>query len=273
MQKQGFSIAKIIIALILGYGCAMAWVIYADVVYHNNVPLEAFEFHGLYPVTLGLSAIITALLFDRNLKSIAFSRFSVKYLLIGIALALFILVIPFLFNYITGMIMINPSPKFDMELVKIGLPVLVVLAIGEEVMWRGILYNEFSKKYNFVATSFIIGIFWTLWHLPVIIHTKFIYADRPLWFALTLFPINVIASSFYYNYLRMRSNSLWPCIFLHAFTNYFAFLLIEPLEKQTGPSSQFFVNDIGLFYVAINVIIALFVTARVKKNKLHLPTP
>jgi membrane protease YdiL (CAAX protease family) len=267
MKNQGSSIAKILVALALGYGCALAWVAYADIVYHNHVPLQAFEFHGLYPISLGLSAILATLLFDRSLKSIGFTRFDSKYLLISISLALVILVVPFGLNLITGFANLNPAPKFDMELMKVGIPVLVILAMGEEIMWRGLLYAEFSKKYSFIATSFIIAMLWIVWHLPVIIHTRFIYADRPMWFALIAFPINIIASSFYYNYLRMKSNSIWPCVFLHAFTNYFAFLFIEPLEMRTNLSSVFFINDIGVYYVAINVAIALFVLKKVIANK------
>jgi hypothetical protein len=44
-----------IIALRLGYGCALIWVIAANVVFDNRVPLEHFEFHGLYPLSLALN--------------------------------------------------------------------------------------------------------------------------------------------------------------------------------------------------------------------------
>lgn len=267
MATNSYSPLKILLALVLGYGCAAAWVVYADVVYHNQVPLEAFEFHGLYPVSLGLSAIVTAFLTARGLKGIGFTRFGFKYVMIAIAVAAILLAVPFGINTLTGIVGINPAPKFDMELVQIGIPVLIVLAIGEEVMWRGVLYSEFSKKYSFTATSLITGMLWTAWHLPVIIHTKFIYADRPLWFVLILFPVNVISLSFVYNYLRRVSDSIWPCVLLHAFTNYFAFVFIEPQEQHTSPLSVFFVSDIGLSYVLASVAGAVWVTMRMRKQR------
>lgn len=261
MEKTNtpFSILKIIIALTLGYGCAIAWVVYADIVYNNNVPLDAIQFHGLYPISLGLSAILTTLLFDKNLRSIGFTKFNLKYLGAAVAIAGSVLIIPFLVNLIIQVTQINPEPVFDTGLIAIGIPVLIILAIGEEVMWRGLLYSELSKKYNFVTTSFITGILWTIWHYPVIIHTKFIYADRPLWFALTVFTTLVISASFVYNYIRKISGSLWPCIFLHALTNYFAFVLIEPLEKGRSETSIYFMNDIGVFYMLIFVAGAFWV--------------
>ncbi len=269
MQEQKFSISKIVAALLMGYGCAAAWVIYADRVYHNQVPLEAFEFHGLYPVSLGVSAILAALVFGKSLKGIGFTRFSPRYLFIAIGIAVLVLAVPFGINISTGIVGINSTPRFDMELMKVGIPVLIVLAIGEEVMWRGVLYNEFSKKFSFVATSFIIGLFWVIWHLPVIIHTRFIYADRPLSFALLAFPVSVMSSSFIYNYLRLISRNLWPVVFLHAFTNYFAFLFIEPFEKKVGPASVFFINDIGIFYVLANLAGAIWVVNKVRKNSVQ----
>ncbi len=253
MPANNYSLPKVTAALLLGYTCATAWVVYADIVYHNQVPLEAFEFHGLYPISLGLSAIAAGLLFGRSLRGLGFNRFRLRWLMVPLAIALVTLAIPFGINLLTGTVGLNSKPAFDGELMKVGIPVLLILAVGEEVMWRGVLYGELSKKYSFTTTSLIIGLFWTLWHLPVIIHTKFIYADRPLWFALVLFPVNVVALSFIYNYLRRASGSIWPCVLLHAFTNYFAFVLIAPLEQQAGPMSVFFVNDIGICYVLTNV--------------------
>lgn len=260
--NSGFSAAKIVTALALGYGCSLAWVIYADIVYNNNVPLEAFEFHGLYPLGLGLSAIVTAFIFDRNMKSIGFSKVKPRFLISAIFIAALLLAFPFLLNLLLGFTTLNAAPKIDMEFIQIGLPVLVILAIGEEVMWRGILYDELCKRYSFISTSLIIGGFWVLWHLPVIIHTKFIYADRPLWFTLIFFSINVISLSFVYNYLRKVSNSLWPCVVLHAFTNYFVFVCILPFEQDI--SSMFFVNDIGVLYVLTNAGAAVWVISRIR---------
>src|ERR1043165_1473098 len=197
-KPVGFSPAKVWVALLFGYGCAIGWVVYADVGYDNNVPLDAIQFHGLYPLSLGFSAIATALLFDRNLKSLSLRKFSAKYLWQTFGVAVFILVIPFVVNLLLQVAHINPEPRFDEGLIIAGIPVLIILAMGEELMWRGLLYTELSKRYSFVTTSLVIGVLWSVWHYPVIIHTRFIYADRPLWFALIAFTMVVISASFVY---------------------------------------------------------------------------
>lgn len=272
-NSTGFSMQKVITAILLAYGCALAWVIYADVVYNNQVAIEDFAFSSLYGISLALSAIAAALLYDKNVKSLALRKCKWKYIGLGIGIAVFAIFIPFLLNLLAKVTGLQTEPKFDMELLIGGLPIVLILALAEEVMWRGILYSELSKKYNFAKTSIIIGLLWALWHYPVIIHTKFIYADRPLWFVLPAFTAMVVSGSFVYNYLRRISGSIWPCVFLHAGVNYLVFGIIEPLEKAQSANAMYFMNDIGVFYVLVFVAGAFVVNRKIKaiKNRMGYP--
>lgn len=258
MNDQKNFAGKVAAALIVGYSFAAAWVVYADIVFNNHIPIENIAFHGLYPLSIGIAAIIISLLFDRNLKSLGFSPFKISYLFIPMVIATTILLIPFALNLLAGIATIKASAKFDSELVLMGLPVILLLATGEEIMWRGVLFSTIYKKFDFIKTSVIIGLLWAIWHFPVIIHTKFMYGDRPLWFVIPAFTIMVISSSFILNFLRLKSNSIWPCIFLHAFQNYIAFVIIEPLEMTASTSSFFFKHDIGIFYILIMMLGACF---------------
>lgn len=253
---------KILTALLSGYLCAIAWTVYADIVYHNQVPLEAFQFHGLYPVSLGLCAVITAFLYDGNVRDIGFTRSHVKYSLYAFGLAAVITLVPFLLNLLLGGISLNPSPQIDSSLVAVGIPVLIILGLGEEVMWRGILYTNMSRLFNFWWTSVIIGLLWALWHYPVIIHTKFLYADRPSWFALLMLTTMTIFLSFVFNHLRAISRSIWPCVILHAFLNYIIFVFIEPLEVGTAANAFLFKSDIGIIYILVIAIVSVVVMKR-----------
>lgn len=259
-----FSIQKVITGILLAYGCAVAWVIYADLVYNNQVGIEDFAFSSFYGISLALSAIAAALLYDKNVKSLALRRCKWKYIGLGIGIAAFAIFIPFLLNLLTQVTGLQAQPKFDMQLLIGGLPVVLILALAEEVMWRGLLYSELSKKYSFAKTSIIIGLLWALWHYPVIIHTKFIYTDRPLWFVLSAFTVMVVSGSFVYNYLRRISDSIWPCVFLHAGVNYLVFGIIEPVEKAQSANAFYFMNDIGMLYVLVFVAGAFLVNRKVK---------
>ena len=103
---------------------------------------------------------------------------------------------------------------------------------------------------------------WAIWHYPVIIHTKFVYADRPLLFALLMLTIMTIAASFLFNHLRTVSRSIWPCVILHAFLNYIAFVFIDPLEVGLDDNSFLFKSDIGIVYIVTLIMVSLFAIQR-----------
>lgn len=39
--------------------------------------------------------------------------------------------------------------------------------LGEEVGWRGYLQNELNKRFPLLKASLIVGVIWSLWHLPL----------------------------------------------------------------------------------------------------------
>ena len=50
-----------------------------------------------------------------------------------------------------------------------GPTINAIVALGEELGWRGLLMHEL-KSLGFWRSSFAIGFFWGLWHLPMIVN-------------------------------------------------------------------------------------------------------
>jgi membrane protease YdiL (CAAX protease family) len=253
MDRSNQTLKKLLTCLSLGYFCALIWVIIADVVYNNNVPEENIQFHGLYPLSIGLSAIVTALIFDGNLKEIPFKIPGLKDIWFTLKMTIILVIVPFLINIFAGLTSYNDVAKFDKALLLGGFPVLIILALGEEIMWRGFLFSQLSKLFNFTEASLITGVFWALWHYPVIIHTHFIYADLPLWFSLPSFTLGIFGLSVFSCYLRVKTASIWPPVIWHALCNYFFFVVLKPLEINTSTYSMFFKLDTGILFMLFNI--------------------
>jgi uncharacterized protein len=97
-----------------------------------------------------------------------------------------------------------------------GFTINIPIMFGEEFGWRGFLLNE-TKSLGFFKSSLFIGIFWGLWHLPLIL-IGLNYPNYPILgiFIMCLFTISL---SPVFSYLRIKLNSiLAPCI-LHGSIN------------------------------------------------------
>lgn len=87
---------------------------------------------------------------------------------------------------------------------------------GEEFGWRGLLLKE-TQQLGFVKSNLFIGVFWGLWHAPIILmgHN---YPEYPV-FGVGMMTLFCVILSFPFAYSRLKSKSiLGPCI-LHGMIN------------------------------------------------------
>lgn len=98
-----------------------------------------------------------------------------------------------------------------------ALSINALVAFGEEVGWRGYLFNELSKSLNFWQVSLITGFVWGIWHAPLILQGHN-YPNYPhlgvLW--MTIF---CILYSPIFNLIRIKSNSVIAASILHGAIN------------------------------------------------------
>ena len=91
--------------------------------------------------------------------------------------------------------------------------------LGEELGWRGYLLPRLLSRGQVVA-SVIVGVVWTLWHLPVVI----LFADWrvgiDVWVFLPIYGLGLIALSYVFTRLWIESGgSLFLCIWFHGIVN------------------------------------------------------
>ena len=94
----------------------------------------------------------------------------------------------------------------------IGVVFEAVWSLGEELGWRGFLFPQLQQRFGFHGACLISGLIWAVWHFPELLWTDFRPDTKPVFF-LACFTVMVTALAYIMGYLRMRSGSLWPCVF------------------------------------------------------------
>lgn len=104
-------------------------------------------------------------------------------------------------------------PQFWLQLPAL-LPLLILGPFSEELGWRGFALKRLLKSTNPNIASLLVGLAWSLWHLPLFYITG--GSQYELGIPFLPFLISVTCSSFAYTYLYIRSKySVFSAVFLH----------------------------------------------------------
>jgi membrane protease YdiL (CAAX protease family) len=141
-----------------------------------------------------------------------------------------------------------------------GLVGSLARALGEEIGWRGFLVPELSKNVSFTATALISGVVWSVWHFPILIFADY-NAGTATWYALTCFTVMVIAISFIFAWMRLKSGSLWTGAMLHASHNLYVQAIFTPLTRDTGKTA-WFIDEFGAVLPLVAVAFAIYFWTR-----------
>lgn len=147
---------------------------------------------------------------------------------------------------------VNEGIKSEMIVSPIMIPVLFLQilfiggAIGEEFGWRGYALDKLLSLSTPVVATLILGIIWSLWHLPLFFMEGTVQSNIPIWqFILQ----NTVVAFFYtWIYLRTKGNMLLM-ILLHAVANTSA-AVFSYWETEFGRYIGF-----GVLIIAVGIII------------------
>ena len=101
-----------------------------------------------------------------------------------------------------------------------------LLAVGEEIGWRGMLQKELLANNGLVKSIVFLGLVWGFWHAPIILN-GFNYPEYPILGALVFFPLSTVGISFLFAYLTLKGASIWPAVLAHGAINSVMSLLFE----------------------------------------------
>ncbi len=112
---------------------------------------------------------------------------------------------------------VNPLVLGIFQSLVAGATINAIAAFGEEIGWRGFLYNELNQKFNFWQVSSLTGFIWGVWHIPLILQGHN-YPSNPVLGILWMIIFCILYAPIF-NLIREKSNSVVACSILHGSLN------------------------------------------------------
>jgi membrane protease YdiL (CAAX protease family) len=290
METKGSVRAKIFTFLLLTF--ALSSIFYLLMASAGSIRAAG----GLYELALmwcpAIAALVTQFVFQRDLRGLGWRLPLRRYLIAGYLLPVLYGFVSYMVVWLTGLgsfstqqlaatvapqIGYHPtSPElFTAMYILVAATALMVpsilSALGEEIGWRGLLVPELAKVTTFTRTALLSGIIWVIWHLPLILFADY-NNGTPAWFAIMCFAAIVIAMSFVFAWLRLKSGSLWPVVFLHASHNLFIKNIFTPLTSNTG-ITHYIIDEFGIALVIALVLVGLYFWRRRSEVSANLLSP
>ena len=133
--------------------------------------------------------------------------------------------------------------------------------LDEEIGWRGFLTDKLLKLFKPAYVIIIVGIIWSLWHLPLF----FISGTNQSSLGFLQFLLPVAALTVIITWLYYRTESVLLCALLHTFGNLaHEVFRVMPTEDASNPLGFTIFTGIMIF---LAVMIFLFDLSIFKSNK------
>lgn len=195
----------------------------------------------------------------------------IRYVIAGILIPLVYLLIPYMiywrmhpenfaYSGTTLLLILKDCVPYGI----IGIFIGLLTATGEEIGWRGFLVPALHEKIGLNKTLLVTGLFWCLWHFPLLIWGGYMEGESLLYsliaFVLCIFPVGVICGL-----LSLESGSVWPCAFLHAAHNNYDQAIFDVITR--GADRMYYVSETGIFTIVCAWIVAIVMYISFQKKK------
>jgi membrane protease YdiL (CAAX protease family) len=258
MEERKLARNKLITYLILVFA-------FSSFFYYQIAQIGDLDAAGMWVFGLmwmpAAAAVITALIFQRNLRGFGWGPGKIKYLVYGFAIPFVYTSIAYAFIWITGLGRLSSTGGLLDSIINgatLGVLQAIILVLGEEIGWRGMMTPQLAKLTSFNKTALIGGVIWGLWHVPIIMFGGY-NNGAPVWYSMLAFFILIISMNFVFTWLRLASGSIWPAVIMHAVHNVFIQSVYEPLTENAG-MTQYFSDEFGAVLAVIGIIAAIFIS-------------
>jgi membrane protease YdiL (CAAX protease family) len=219
----------------------------------------------------GVSALVTRLIFQRNLRGEGWGWGPTRYEAIAYALPLGYAIVAYGAVWLAGLGAVDLS-RFRtgvLLFITVGAAQSLFSALGEELGWRGFLVPTLARRLSFTRTALVSGAIWAAWHVPLIAGADY-NSGTPTWYGVSCFAVAVISLAVPLAWLRMRSGSVWPAAILHATHNLFVQGFFDRVTVDTGPT-RWLTGEFGAV-LALTLAVTAWLFWRVRDRLPAMPT-
>jgi membrane protease YdiL (CAAX protease family) len=148
----------------------------------------------------------------------------------------------------------NKIPLIFHNIYKFPVIILIMTFLGggqEEIGWRGYILPFLENKYGIFWGTLILGIIWTIWHLPL----WFIPGSNQKNLNFFAFTLQCIGLSYFFSWVITASgNQLLSGLIAHG--TYNAILFIFPMlgGEKKPKQIRYWINSILLFIIGIIIV-------------------
>jgi membrane protease YdiL (CAAX protease family) len=241
-----------------------------------------------------ISAIVTKLIYQRNVRGLGWGWGKTRYQIAGWLLPLALGLVGFGLVWLTvggfydeawiaetrngiadTLGLTASSPYVVMLIVllvggTVGLLLPGFFAFGEELGWRGFLVPELYKHVNFTKTAVISGLIWSVFHYPLVIGLADELGVNTAYLLITA-TVGGIGLSTIMAWLRLKSGSVWTAVFMHAGLNAYNQGVFENLTETTSNLTNYISGEFGLM-MSLVAVFAGYLFWR-KRDALPPPQP
>jgi len=113
----------------------------------------------------------------------------------------------------------------SLSAVAVSLVQHLLAAVPEEIGWRGFALPALQARYSALTSSFIVGLLWAAWHLPLVLDGDPLMSTYPL----IPYAVWFLAQAVLYTWLYNNTGgSLFIAVLLHGLANFFGSFSTAP---------------------------------------------
>ena len=137
----------------------------------------------------------------------------------------------------------------------LGLSIVSLFALGEEIGWRGYMQSRMVRQYGTAKGIALTAAIWAIWHLPYAISGLHHIAEVPLYALLVIMPVGHFGLGLFLGWLYQRTSSIWLAAIAHGAANNWGQFAFRFMEGDAANLPLAMGNSIALLTLGLVVVL------------------